>query len=229
MARLLFTSSRDGVTEADVEAALRPRFAPGKTLVTGGARGGDQIAERLWRGWGGGPVDSHPVSPEAWQRSRGAGYARNSQMVAEVQASAGGECQAVIARCADPSCERNEPLGTHGAAHCAGLAEAAGLPVTRVKARVAAPESDTAGGIPAEPAGRHGRYYPPGAALPEGICPGCRSSALTARRDRCQACGVMEAMAAARQQSAEYPDLSHSQPGHMCVLPGAGRDAEAGS
>ena len=44
MTRLLFTSSRDGVTEADVEAALRPLFAPGKVLVTGGARGGDQIA-----------------------------------------------------------------------------------------------------------------------------------------------------------------------------------------
>ena len=168
MARLLFTSSRDGVTEADVEAALRPRFAPRKTLVTGGARGGDQIAERLWRQWGG-PVDSHPVSPQAWQRSRGAGYARNAQMVAEVQASAGGECLAVIARCADPSCERNEPHGSHGAVHCAGLAEAAGLPVTRVKARVAAPESDPGGGTPAEPAaGRHGRYYPPGVACPRG-------------------------------------------------------------
>src|SRR5258708_368337 len=39
--RLLFTSSRDGVTEADVEAALRPLFAPDKVLVAGGARGGD--------------------------------------------------------------------------------------------------------------------------------------------------------------------------------------------
>src|SRR5258708_349058 len=91
--RLLFTSSRDGVTEADVETALRPRFAPGKILVTGGARGGDRIAERLWRQWGG-QVDSHPVSPEAWQRSRGAGYARNAEMVADVKAK-GGECLAV--------------------------------------------------------------------------------------------------------------------------------------
>jgi hypothetical protein len=37
---LLFTSSRDGVTEADVEATLRSLFAPDKTLVSGGARGG---------------------------------------------------------------------------------------------------------------------------------------------------------------------------------------------
>jgi Protein of unknown function (DUF4031) len=130
--RLLFTSSRDGVTDADVEAALRPLFAPGKVLVAGGARGGDRIAARLWREWGG-RVDERTVSPAAWQRSRGAGYARNVEMVAEVTAR-GGECLAVIAQCASSKCDRGEPHGTHGAVHCAGLAEAAGLPVTRVKA-----------------------------------------------------------------------------------------------
>jgi Protein of unknown function (DUF4031) len=76
--------------------------------------------------------------------------------------------------------------------------------------------------------GRHGRYYPPGMELPEGICPGCRSPALISGRDRCQACGALQAMAAAQPRAAGYPDLSHGQPGHMCVLPGAGRDAEAG-
>ena len=150
-ARLLFTSSRDGVTEADVEPALRGLFSPDKILVTGGARGGDQIAERLWSQWGG-QVDSHPVSPEAWQRSRGAGYARNAEMVADVKAS-GGECLAVIARCVNPQCTRTEPHGTHGAVHCAGLAQAAGLPVTRVKAG-AGPAGDTGGVEPgARPAG----------------------------------------------------------------------------
>jgi Protein of unknown function (DUF4031) len=116
--QLLFTSSRDGVTEAQVEAALRPRFTPGKTLVTGGARGGDQIAERLWRQWGG-QVDSHPISPVAWRHSRGAGHARNAQMVAEVKATSG-ECLAVIARCADSGCARAEPHGTHGRATSRG-------------------------------------------------------------------------------------------------------------
>jgi hypothetical protein len=228
--RLLFTSSRDGVTEADMDAALRPRFTPGKTLVTGGARGGDQIAGRLWREWGG-QVDSHPVSPEAWQRSRGAGYARNAQMVAGVRAQ-GGECVAVIARCASPECDRAEPHGSHGAMHCAGLAEAAGLPVTRIRAGAAAPEGDTAPAGRAEPAARRGRYYPPDMDLPPGICPGCRSSALAAAREKCQACGALEAMAASPQQAVEYPSLSHGSPGHMCVLPGAverEREAEAGS
>jgi hypothetical protein len=228
MSRLLFTSSRDGVAEADVEAALRPMFAPGKTLVTGGSRGGDQIAERLWHQWGG-PVDSHPVSPRAWQRSRGAGYARNAHMVAGVRASADGACLAVIARCTDFSCERREPHGTHGAGHCADLAEAAGLPVTRVRTGSPALESDIRGATRAEAAARrHGRYYPPVMALPEGICPGCRSSALITGRERCQSCGALEAMAAAQPRAIAYPDPSHCQPEHMCVLPGAGRDAEAG-
>jgi Protein of unknown function (DUF4031) len=84
-----------------------------------------------------------------------------------------------------------------------------------------------------EPAARrHGRYYPPGMELPEGICPGCRSSALVSGRERCQACGALEATAAAPQQAVAYPDLSHGQPGHMCVLPGAverEREPEAGS
>src|SRR5258708_4375520 len=146
--RLLFTSSRDGVTEADVEPALRPLFAPRKILVTGGARGGDQVAERLWAQWGG-QVNSHLVSPEAWQRSRGAGYARNAEMVADVKAS-GGECLAVIARCVNPQCTRTEPHGTHGAVHCAGLAQAARLPVTRVKAG-AGPAGDNRGVEPRAP------------------------------------------------------------------------------
>ena len=61
------------------------------------------------------------------------------------------------------------------------------------------------------------------------ICPGCRSSALISGRDRCQACGALEAMAAAPQQVAAYRDLSHGNPGHMCVLPGpAQHQAEAG-
>jgi hypothetical protein len=222
---LLFTSSRDGITEDDVEAALRPLFAPDKILVSGAARGGDQIAARLWRQWGG-QVDEHPVRPVEWQRSRGAGQRRNAEMVAKVQAAVGAECLAVIARCTATECPRTEPHGTHGAVHCAGLAEDAGLPVHRIKAAVA-DQPRTA----AKPATRrHSRYYPPDMALPEGICPGCRSAALTSGRTSCQACGLVAAMPPARAQA--YPDLSHGHRGHMCVLPGANADqpeAEAGS
>jgi hypothetical protein len=71
------------------------------------------------------------------------------------------------------------------------------------------------------------RYYRPDEALPEGICPGCRSAALPAARDECQACGVVRTL---RPQSPRaWPDLSHGQPGHMCVLPAAPQhEAEAG-
>lgn len=81
-----------------------------------------------------------------------------------------------------------------------------------------------------EPAAtRHGRYHPPGADLAEGICPGCRSPALISGRDRCQACGALEARAATPQQAAAYRDLSHGNPGHMCVLPATVQyQAEAG-
>jgi hypothetical protein len=124
---LLFTSSRDGVTETDIQAGLRPLFAPGKILVCGGARGGDQIAARLWRRWGG-QVDEYPVTAAGWQHSRGAGYARNAAMVATVTAAGEGACLAVIARCTSPGCPRPGPHGTHGAVHCAGLAAAADTP-----------------------------------------------------------------------------------------------------
>ena len=79
---------------------------------------------------------------------------------------------------------------------------------------------------------RPGRYYPPGLALPEGICPACRSAALTAGRHKCQARGVAEALAPGPHRAAAYAGLSHGQPGHMCVQPGAGRaqrEAGAGS
>jgi hypothetical protein len=221
---VLVTSSRDGVTVADLQAALRPVSDPRKVLICGGARGGDQIAASLWQQWGG-EVDRHPVSPQAWDRSRSAGYDRNARMVAKAR-TRGGECVAVIARCASPGCGRAQPHGTHGTVHCAGLAEAAGLRVTRVKAGMH-PQH-------AVPVARQGpcRYYPPGADLPEGICPGCRSSALAVGRARCQACGALQAMAATPQRAAVYTDLSHGNPGHSCVLPGAvqpQREAEAGS
>jgi hypothetical protein len=106
--------------------------------------------------------------------------------------------------------------------------------ICQARAQATAPAT-TAGDLhqaPPEPAARrHGRYYPPDLALPEAICPGCRSSALISRREKCQACGALEAMAAAPQQAAVYPDLSHGNPGHMCVLADAAprqREAEAG-
>jgi Protein of unknown function (DUF4031) len=108
-----------------------------------------------------------------------------------------------------------------------------GICRARDKATAATPTAVGQRQAPGEPVPRrHGRYCPPGMDLPEGICPGCRSAGLASGRATCQACGALEAIAAAPQRAPEYPDLSHGQPGHMCVLPGAvqaTREAEAGS
>jgi len=76
---------------------------------------------------------------------------------------------------------------------------------------------------------RHGRYYPPDAELPDGICPGCRSAELASGRDQCQACGLLAKMQPPPDRT--WPDLSHGQPGHMCVQPvatPAQRELQAG-
>jgi hypothetical protein len=71
------------------------------------------------------------------------------------------------------------------------------------------------------------RHYPPHTALLEGTCPGCRGPALAAGRDRCQACGVPQAMPSAPPRLAACPERSHGQPGHICVPPGTARAAAA--
>ena len=52
--------------------------------------------------------------------------------------------------------------------------------------------------------------------LPQGICPGCRSATLTSGRVSCQGCDLA---AGYHLAAAAYADLSHGQPGHLCVLP----------
>ena len=70
--------------------------------------------------------------------------------------------------------------------------------------------------------------YGPDEELPAGIFPGCRPAHLPGGRDLCQACGVVATLHPAPTRI--WRDLSHGQPGHMCVLPAlAGREAEAGS
>jgi hypothetical protein len=207
---VLVTASRDGLTQADVESALRPHFAPGRTLISGHARGGDLLSEEIWQAWGG-DVERRPVRSEAWQRSRGAGYQRDAEMVIEARAR-GGECVAIIARCARAECTGVAPHGSHGTVNTARMAEAAGMRVDRVKAGAAQRSAA------AEPeARRHGRPYPPEMELPEGICPGCRSATLASGQVSCQGCGMARGY---RPAPAAYPDLSHGQPGHLCVLPG---------
>jgi hypothetical protein len=72
------------------------------------------------------------------------------------------------------------------------------------------------------------RRYGPDEELPHGICSDCRSAHLPDGRGQCQACGLVSSLQPAPARA--WPDLSHGQPGHMCLLPRqAQQQAEAGS
>ncbi|MGH3525755.1 MAG: hypothetical protein ACRDQ6_00390 [Pseudonocardiaceae bacterium] len=85
-------------------------------MVHGGARGADQLADEVARGWGWTP-EPHPAD---WARyGRSAGYRRNAAMVtlgADV-------CLAFILD------------GSRGASHTAQLAHTAGIPTRRYQRR----------------------------------------------------------------------------------------------
>ncbi|MEU8157995.1 SLOG family protein [Micromonospora sp. NPDC048986] len=133
--RVLVTSSRtwsnrDAVHDAlDIVAfAARDAGFPGLTVVEGACpTGGDAMAYewvrgRRRRGW---PVTSER-HPAKWRlHGRGAGPLRNGNMV-DLGA---GLCLAFIDACSDPRCRRVEGHGSHGAAGCSDLAEAAGIRV----------------------------------------------------------------------------------------------------
>jgi hypothetical protein len=127
---VLVTSSREGVEVEDVDGGLKPHFDPRRVLISGGARGGDQMSESLWQVWGG-EIDRHSVTKAQWNASREAGFQRNEGMVAKTVAR-GGECVALVAPCTEVRCRRPEPHGTHGASHCADVARAEGLDVDAV-------------------------------------------------------------------------------------------------
>jgi hypothetical protein len=86
--------------------------------------GADWLADWLATQWGW-RVEACPAD---WQREgRQAGFLRNGRMV-----RLGADyCPAFIAPCADPRCRRPQAHGSHGASHCADLAEKAGIPVRR--------------------------------------------------------------------------------------------------
>lgn len=70
-----------------------------------------------------------PVTREDWKRiGLAAGFDRNARMVA-LGADA---CRAFIGPCEKPGCREPGPHGSHGARHCVGLAEAAGIDTRRV-------------------------------------------------------------------------------------------------
>jgi len=110
--RVLVTASRTWEDTSTIRRALAEQWGDGTAVLVSGAcpRGGDRIAEMIWRGWGG-RVERHPADWRA--HGRGAGLRRNGEMVA-----AGADvCLAFIRD------------GSRGATHTARLAHEAGIPV----------------------------------------------------------------------------------------------------
>jgi hypothetical protein len=130
--RVLVTGSRSWPSQDQVWAALDSVLArAGKpVLVIHGAcpQGADKFAaEWVWANrrlpWPGVSQERHPAD---W-RHRGSGLERNESMVA-----LGADlCLAFIAPCRGRRCRYASPHGSHGASHCAAVAEKAGIPVRR--------------------------------------------------------------------------------------------------
>lgn len=134
MKRLLITGSRSWTDYATIDAELAAVWhqwgrPPDIVLVSGGCpSGADRLCELAWerKGWA---VERHPVPREDWHRiGPAAGYVRNEQMV-NLGADA---CRAFIAPCEKRDCREPGFHGSHGARHCARLAEAAGMDTYRV-------------------------------------------------------------------------------------------------
>lgn len=95
------------------------------TIVHGAAPGADRLASD-WADLHGATNEAHPAQ---WRKGKGAGYARNADMVNQGAAV----CLAFLAPCRAAECARTDPHDSHGASGCAAMAEAAGIPVQRIR------------------------------------------------------------------------------------------------
>jgi hypothetical protein len=140
--RVLVTGSRDWDDELAVNVALLDAAVKCSKIgrhrlvvVHGGARGADSFAA-AFAGWAQGrsPVieivgEAHAVTSANWREfGRAAGMRRNAEMV-----SLGADvCLAFILPCTDLKCRRPGAHGSHGASHCAQIAEANGIETRRI-------------------------------------------------------------------------------------------------
>ena len=128
-ARVLVTGSRGwrdthavrSALEEVVDPARRDRFV----VVHGDCPSGADRHARLWAESAGVPHEPHPAD---WSQGRGAGPARNQQMV-DLGADV---CLAFLAPCTRDRC-RPEPHWSHGTADCVRRARAAGIPVVEIE------------------------------------------------------------------------------------------------
>lgn len=132
--RVLVTGSRDWPWPQQVADALDEvlnEVPLEDTLIVmhGAATQGADFDAHAWslRHAKSGRVIEDPRRADWIRHKQAAGMIRNEQMV-----SAGPDVVlAFIAECANPTCDGPRPHGSHGASHCAGLAEKAGIPVRR--------------------------------------------------------------------------------------------------
>jgi YspA, cpYpsA-related SLOG family len=135
--RLLVTGSRSwtdyDVIRAEIGQVVTERMSetgepyPRIVVVHGAAKGADLLAARAALEFRLGQ-EPHPAD---WQKyHKRAGYVRNEEMVAP-----GADlCLAFVLQCVRAACDGRTPHDTHGAAHCLGLARAAGVKVRKFTA-----------------------------------------------------------------------------------------------
>jgi hypothetical protein len=131
--RVLVTGSRDWKNQQAIWDALatvaRELPADRDLVLVHGAcpTGADQMADEWGQSFGA-TIERHPARDFGpWPAC---GPFRNKHMV-----SLGADtCLAFIGPCTKPRCHRTDPHTSHGASHCARLAEQAGIPVRRITA-----------------------------------------------------------------------------------------------
>jgi YspA, cpYpsA-related SLOG family len=139
-ARILVTGSRDWTRVYLIRRILGAahREYPDAVLVSGRCpTGADRIAEECWAALNGyreiddaiaaKVIEPHPADWDQYGKS--AGPRRNAEMV-DLGADV---CLAFIGPCTKGECHTPGPHGSHGATHCADLAEKAGIPVERYR------------------------------------------------------------------------------------------------
>lgn len=137
--RVLVTGSRDWADEDAVADDLVQawRAASTQTLVVVHGHcptGADAIADLWVRAMQMGcfhPTPDAERHPAAWrpagQYNSAAGFERNAEMVA----LGADRCLAYLNPCVKTTCRKPRPHDSHGATHCADLAERAGIPTLR--------------------------------------------------------------------------------------------------
>ena len=136
--RVLITGSRNWLSAHTIDVTLDELLAEHGTLtvVHGACReGADKMAHnwalsvRHASSFAAVTIETHPaIWRPGGKYDKSAGFKRNAEMVVAGAAI----CLAFVMPCTDPKCRRPGAHGSHGASHCAQLAEAAGIETRRI-------------------------------------------------------------------------------------------------